>query len=392
MSEIQKKDIPKETSPSKFRFLLLFLTILGGFASAHLLQVHLEIAVLGSAQSGLCNVNEIINCEGAAKSGFATIGNIPIAGLGLGFYAASFLLLLFSTAKNSENTNGSGLLVSLFGLASAYSLFLLLISIAVVKSLCPWCVLTYLVNFLGLAFVWKLHGSGPMKTIAHQVSHLKETIFSRPVRIFLPVFVVISVIATLFEQKIIADHVSDEPPQEIVTVDEQQLHCEASPTLGPENAPIRIVEFSDFECPYCSRLAATMQEIEEAYSGQVQIMFRQYPLSFHPHADGAARAAVCAHEQGKFWEYHDELFSHQRDLTPENLLRLGSNIGLDTGALEACMESSFARNQVDADQAAGEEIGVTGTPYFFINGTMYAGAYPFEAISELIDELLIEIQ
>ncbi|MCB9666348.1 MAG: DsbA family protein [Alphaproteobacteria bacterium] len=161
-----------------------------------------------------------------------------------------------------------------------------------------------------------------------------------------------------------------------------------APTKGSASAPITIVEFSDFECPYCSRAAATVDEVTAKYGDKVRIVFRNFPLDFHRNAKKAAEAALCAHESGKFWEFHDKLFANQDALGEGQLVSYAKDLGLDAGAFETCLSSGKHGATVSLDQAAGQRVGVEGTPGFFVNGRFVGGAQPFEAFAKLIDEEL----
>jgi protein-disulfide isomerase len=156
---------------------------------------------------------------------------------------------------------------------------------------------------------------------------------------------------------------------------------------GEASAPITIVEFADFECPYCSRAAETVEKVRAAYPGKVKLVFRHFPLSFHPKAPKAAEAAACADEQGKFWQMHDALFEGQ-DLELEAMKANAQRLGLDAAKFDACLDSGRMAALVKRDQAAGNKAGVTGTPAFFINGVMLSGAQPEEAFHKVIDEEL----
>ncbi len=157
------------------------------------------------------------------------------------------------------------------------------------------------------------------------------------------------------------------------------------PAKGPEGAKVTIVEFSDFQCPFCSRAIGTVDQVMEQYAGKVRLVFRQFPLDFHDKAPKAAQAALCANEQGKFWEMHDAMFKDQQKLEPEMLKTTATTLGLDAAKFSECLESGRMKKAVDEDIEAGKKVGVNGTPAFFINGTMLSGAQPIEAFKEAID-------
>ena len=120
----------------------------------------------------------------------------------------------------------------------------------------------------------------------------------------------------------------------------------------------------------------------------MRIVFRDYPLNFHPNAQPAAEAAQCANEQGKFWEYHDKLFANQSGLNPENYKKWAAELGLDATRFDECVAAGRYRSDILADFQAGQKVGVSGTPAFFVNGRMLSGAQPFEAFKAVIEEEL----
>ncbi|MBA3546747.1 MAG: thioredoxin domain-containing protein [Nannocystis sp.] len=163
--------------------------------------------------------------------------------------------------------------------------------------------------------------------------------------------------------------------------------------VGPADAAVRVVEFSDFECPYCSKAAETFRALKDKYAGKsVSFTFRNFPLSFHPNARPAAEYAQCAQEQGKFWEMHDGIFAVQRELSVDKLKEVAAQAGLDTTKLEECMASGRAGPQIDEDMKKAQEVGVQGTPSFYINGQSFAGNPTVEGISQAIDAQLARLQ
>lgn len=156
---------------------------------------------------------------------------------------------------------------------------------------------------------------------------------------------------------------------------------------GPADAPITIIEFSDYECPFCKRAEESVKQVMEAYPGKIRLVYRDYPLPFHSNAKPASIAAVCAEKQGKFWEYHEKLFAASA-LNDETYKAVAGEVGLDMEKFEACQKDPATAAAVDKDTADGAAVGVRGTPAFFINGRMLSGAQPFEKFKEIIDEEL----
>jgi len=160
------------------------------------------------------------------------------------------------------------------------------------------------------------------------------------------------------------------------------------PAQGPTSAPITIVEFSDFQCPFCSRLKPELEQVKAKYGDKVRIVFRQFPLAMHQNAQKAAEAALCANDQGKFWQMHDAMFTDQAGLTPEALKAKAKTIGLNTETFAACLDADKHTKEIQADMAAGSAAGVQGTPAMFVNGRFINGAVPVDDITKVIDEEL----
>ncbi|RMD96301.1 MAG: hypothetical protein D6812_17320 [Deltaproteobacteria bacterium] len=156
---------------------------------------------------------------------------------------------------------------------------------------------------------------------------------------------------------------------------------------GNPNASVTIVEFSDFQCPYCQRASGTIEQVMEKYGDRVKLAFVDYPLPFHDRALPAAIAARCAGEQNKFWEYHDLLFKKKK-FNDKDFEKYAEEIGLDLEAFKACFDSQKYAAQIEQDKALGNQVGVTGTPAFFINGRKLSGAQPFSAFEKIIEEEL----
>lgn len=161
------------------------------------------------------------------------------------------------------------------------------------------------------------------------------------------------------------------------------------PSWGNANAPVTIVEFSDFECPYCSRAMPTLAQIKKEYGPEkVRIVFRDMPLPSHPRATPAALASHCANEQGKFWEYHDMLFENQRALEDKDLKEYAKKLSLDTAKFNECYDNKKHKDLVENSQREAQAVGIQATPSFVINGDLLQGAQPFEKFKEKIDRAL----
>jgi protein-disulfide isomerase len=172
------------------------------------------------------------------------------------------------------------------------------------------------------------------------------------------------------------------PPQMEVGFDPARLR-------GNVHAPVTIVEFSDFQCPFCRREEVVLKELLAKYKGKVSLAYRDFPLpQIHPQAEMAAEAARCAGERGKFWEYHDLLFTDPPRLDKTSLIGDARSLGLDEDQFSACLTTQKFKPQIDADAQAASRLGVDGTPTFFINGVLVSGAQPASAFEEIIDAQL----
>jgi len=179
-----------------------------------------------------------------------------------------------------------------------------------------------------------------------------------------------------------------EPPLEEKIKNAIKVDVGNAPTEGPENAPITIVEFSDFQCPFCSRVVPTMKQLMKDYPGKIRLAFRQNPLPFHKDAPSAAKAALAANEQGKFWQMHDALFENQKDLSDENIKKVAKQVGLNMGRFEKDWKSTKYDAQIADDMNFAKSNRATGTPAFFINGVLVSGAQPVDNFKVVIDKLL----
>lgn len=158
-----------------------------------------------------------------------------------------------------------------------------------------------------------------------------------------------------------------------------------APVKGPASAPVTLVAFSDFQCPFCSRAVPTLKQLEDDYKGKLRIAFKQLPLPFHDKAHLAAEAALAANEQGKFWAYHDKLFANQQALDRPSLEKYAEDLGLDMKKFRAALDSGRFKDKVDQDAREGAAVGATGTPTFFINGSRLVGAQPVDSFKAVID-------
>jgi protein-disulfide isomerase len=168
------------------------------------------------------------------------------------------------------------------------------------------------------------------------------------------------------------------------------VSTDGAPFKGTATAPVTIIEFQDFHCPFCKRVQATIGELLARYGDKVKVVHRDFPIdSLHPQARKGHEAARCANEQGKFWAYHDMLFANAPKANPEQLKAYAQEVGLDPPPFEQCLSSGKYQGAVQQDVEEGSRAGVTGTPAFFINGRLVSGAQPLESFVRVIEDELV---
>lgn len=172
------------------------------------------------------------------------------------------------------------------------------------------------------------------------------------------------------------------PPRVDVGVEEAQM-------LGPKDAPVKVIEFADYECPYCQKVAPDLKKLQAEFGDKVAFTYRDFPLPMHARAEKAAEAARCAGEQGKFWEFHDELFQ-SKELDFDQLKVHAQSLHLDTARFEKCLDSGDEAAAVNSDRKEGVRLGLTGTPSFFINGHFMSGAVDYATLRQIVQQQLTE--
>ena len=173
-----------------------------------------------------------------------------------------------------------------------------------------------------------------------------------------------------------------EPPRVEVAI------AAGTPSRGPATAPIVMVEYTDYQCPYCARVQPTIDALMERYDGQIRHVFKNLPLPIHSEAQLAGEAALCAQDQGKYWEFHDWMFANQRTMSHDSMVAQAGELGMDADTFASCIDTQKYQAQVDADMQEARGFGITGTPGFMINGRVITGAQPIEAFEAVIDEEL----
>ena len=170
------------------------------------------------------------------------------------------------------------------------------------------------------------------------------------------------------------------------------VSIDGAPVRGPEDAPITIIEFSDFQCPFCSRVHPTLQRLLAAYPDSVRLVFKHNPLPMHPDAPLAHRASIAADQQDRFWDMHDKIITNIRNLSRSTLIGHARDLELDVARFLRDLDSEELMAQLDRDIAEASRLGITGTPTFFINGSLVSGAQPYENFQALVERELARVE
>jgi protein-disulfide isomerase len=162
------------------------------------------------------------------------------------------------------------------------------------------------------------------------------------------------------------------------------LSTPGAPTLGPADAPVKIIEYADYQCPYCKQMQPLIKRLREEFPNKTQLIYEDFPLPMHANAQKAAEGAHCAGDQGKYWEFHDAIFDHTGSLDVTNLKGMAKTVKLDQASFDQCLDSGKHGADVAKGQIQGKVLGITGTPTFFINGHMVTGAAKYEVLRDIV--------
>jgi len=206
---------------------------------------------------------------------------------------------------------------------------------------------------------------------------------------FLHLFIPVAFILGLGSGYVLWGHVATPTAAGTTEAKRVNVSTEGDPSIGPADAPVTIVEFSDYQCPYCQAwYQQAFDQLMANYPGKIRFVYRDLPSPQHPESTPAAEAARCAGEQGAYWKYHDALFSGQIALGRAAYEKYAADLGLDTTAFSACLDEHQYQAEVKTDASDAARLGLNGTPSFVINGRILIGAHPFEDFKVIIDEEL----
>jgi len=369
--------------------LISVASLVGAGFGIYLAQHFYQLKSGSAAFRSACNLGESLNCDVVSTSKFAELlPGFPLASFATAFFAVVFVISLLAHAEEWKSEARRALL-ALGSAGSILSLVYLAIMVGILKMGCLFCLGIDAANFsiFGLALALRPE---PLKTRPLDVARWK---------ILAGLGVASLVIMVGGLKAAFNEDLSQFPTGEIVqnTLSQPVVAVQSGPefpSTGPKDAPVTIVEFSDFQCPHCQRAAMTFHNLQLRHPGQVRVVLRNYPLdgSCNPKMQGgghkgacvAARGAFCAQKLGKFAAYYEHVFEHQESITSESIPALAKEAGLDESAFNSCLNSDEAKGAVARDIEEGDSLGVEGTPTVFINGRR-AGAFPL-AVWEILLE------
>lgn len=404
----------------KYLKILILISLAGLVLSSTLLTQHYRFKS-GIVERSFCSINEYVDCDLVNQSRYSEVKGQPVSGFGVFYYL--LLLIFFSLAHFSAEKKEGLVMAQFLSLgALAISLVMTYISLFKIKALCILCLGMVAVNFSVVVLI------GPALSISvTQWRGVFKEYFGKASKIALHLLLVALVFGAgsfwmekenrgAVEKRILGKiknrsgfdptrPPSEQPPLKLEDILEMHFKQPAvkmdpgnRPMWGKPGAPVVIVEFSDFECPYCGRAAHFLKPALADYQEDIAFYFANYPLDqscnpnikhkMHEHACNAAKAVVCAGQQGKFWALHDILFEHQQELEMKNLKKFAGEAGLDGSQIASCIKDPATNKIVLQDIALGKTLGVEGTPTIFVNGRKLEGWSHPEILKGVIEEEL----
>lgn len=377
-----------------------------GFAtSVYLTNLYVEATEAmagGGSVDSFCNISKGMNCETVAASEYSAFLGVPISVWGLEFFGLAAVLVLLAHFKVLPLKKWDSLLFALAASGVPVTIVLAWISVSIIKSVCIMCMLVYVVNTLMLLLFGVPNRNRLGAMLQEGPKELLGYVMDPKHRIAAIVVVLVALSQFYWVPRVMgreAHAASPQPPAATGAKPGIWLGQTVSRnTLGPENAPIRIEEFTDFQCPFCGRAHDVMLEVVKKHPGKIHLVHRDFPLDhncnpgiteqFHPDACGAAFFARCAAEQDLYWPFEAMLFHNQRKLKKASMMSFAEQVGLDTTKMETCIKASTTHEAVLADISEGLKRRISGTPTFFVNGEAIEGARPVEFWDEKIQSLL----
>lgn len=383
--------------------VLTALSLTGFILSFITLTQHYDLMTNGLEQKSFCSINEYVNCNAVNSSHYSEIFSIPVAGLGLLYYLLLFIYFLVGVSSNKNKKGALHFCFFLSFIGLVVSAIMAYLSFVKIEALCLLCTGMYFLNIFIFVLIPYSFGSKWKNIPAITLNYIKAAfmksnslgyqpkiwthIIANVIVVLIGSFILLQIGHTIEEKKVTKKNNIHEPPKELTLEEIIEIHFKQPqtpidygnrPHRGNPTAPVKIIEFSDFECPFCRIAAEYLHEELKQYEGQVVFYFANYPLDqacnpylqrqMHLQACQAAYAATCSSQKNLFWSYHDEVFANQKKLSPQTLLEIAKKQNIPTTWMTECMASVETKNSVLADIQLGEKLNVSGTPAVFING------------------------
>ncbi|MBL8632816.1 MAG: thioredoxin domain-containing protein [Myxococcales bacterium] len=377
------------------------LSFIGLGVSLYLTRHHLTS--LQSGAPSACNFGGAWNCDLVSAGEYSTLWGIPLSHVGSLFYLLTALLSLLGAVRSSIRKPLHGLLVVLSLFAVLLSVGLFSLSTVVIRAFCLFCLILHATN-VGLLLTMLLGG----RTAVRSLRALSPgQLLRNPALLLIVIGGLFGALSSMLGIRYVLDSqrtanrlAAELVAKQAVKVDPKpgtpSLDIPSAPSLGPKDAPITLVEVSDFECPFCQKVSGVVEELLVQYPGKIRVVFRHFPLDeecnplvkrkIHEHACAAARSAYCAGRQGKFFPMAKKLFGGAVD--DPDPKPLAQELGLDVETFARCLLSPEARSTILDDIQAASQHGVRGVPVIFLNGRPVKGAQPIETYRQIISEEL----
>ena len=388
--------------------LILLLALAGLAASVYLAVSHYNILTGAQTQGSFCTVSELVDCDAVAASPYAEILHVPWAAVGALVYLLMMSFVFFGWALPQFSRFSFRFLFVISALCVLFDAYLAFVGSAILKLICTICIFTYVVN-LGILLLSKKGAEasigGILKEVFGQLPFLERTVErSRTTqRLFFCTNGVILVFGLVLIAGLRWHFVGEKLNTASKVLDAfsktapATLNVDGAPRLGPADSRIKIVEFSDFRCPYCKNLALALKVIQKRYPKDVAIYFKHYPLdsacnpnvqkSLHPEACKLAQMGICAGDMGFFWRVDELLFTSDKQFM-DNFKRFLANHGLAQNDFWACYSRPETRHHLSKDIRDAREAGVGATPVTFINGNKMEGYFDPLVLSEIVEAFL----
>lgn len=370
---------------------LFLLSLLGLAVAIVLTKMHYRMGEMGLEEKSFCNVSDFIDCDSVLASRYAKVGRFLNAELAILYYVLVGFGILYAGLTGEGKATLAYLFVSSI-LAVLYSAYMAYISLYKLGVICLLCTTSYAAN-LGLMLLFPVamglrYREIPTFLIHYVRSIVKPTELKPKLGLHLGATVVLTIVGLIFFNGLNPQihEARAEVPRDVYLkifsgVPVKKIDLAGRPSWGKADAKVTVVEFSDFQCPFCRRAAFTLKPYLKEFRDDVRFVFMNFPLdaacnpaiehSMHPVSCIAAKSVLCADKQGKFWEMHDEIFENQKRLSRSILLQLASKVGLERASFEKCLASEEISEVLKKDVDEGNRLEVRGTPAIYINGRAF---------------------